>query len=179
MKNLQEMTQIMKNSSEIAMAQSQKNHLISKNYKRNSQVNYMSIEDLFNNLAARFGARYIDMWGCVKDTGLMKATWQKELEEFDILDIEAGLSLLKTKKFPGIPPTLPEFWQFCDSARQARKEKERSGKLPIQPLPELTDADIAARDNFFKKVWETVRKPRNSDNVSLVGSNAWSNSAQD
>ena len=67
------------------------------------------IERLFARMAAMYGNKFADMWGCVEpDT--IKETWATDLAGFSNDELARGLIACRSRDWP---PTLPEFRKLC------------------------------------------------------------------
>ena len=93
------------------------------------------IDRLFARFGAMYGNKFLDMWANV-DMGNVKKYWGDELRIFSIEQIGIAVVNLKNKTYQtGMPPTLPEFIQLCESARA---QKPRIYTAPS--LPQLSQA---------------------------------------
>ena len=76
-----------------------------------------SVEALFSEFAALYGARFADMWKH-SNLDLVMRSWANALSGYKVGEVKAGLLACRAKPWP---PTLPEFLALCRPAPDFEK----------------------------------------------------------
>lgn len=111
------------------------------------------VDRLFSRFSVLYGNNFVKMWEGI-DPAEVRKCWADELSKFALPQIVLAVGKLNEHTFP---PTLPEFLQMCEAARQRLPaELEQRPRLPSVVAMSSPD-NIAARE-LFMALKKTLKK---------------------